>query len=83
VKADRFFLWQLAGRALCGAALLAGGCDQPRPPAAAGDPRTPPDSPGAVGAPAVGLEDVRYPELVAAVKAQRGRVLVVDVWAEY
>jgi hypothetical protein len=29
------------------------------------------------------LKPVRYGELVEVVKAQRGKVLVVDVWAEY
>jgi len=32
---------------------------------------------------AVELKTVKYTELIAAVKAERGKVLVVDVWAEY
>jgi len=29
------------------------------------------------------LRVVRYPELTEAVRAQRGKVLVVDVWGEF
>ena len=35
------------------------------------------------GAADVKLEVVKYDGLLAAVKAHRGRVVVVDVWAEY
>ena len=31
----------------------------------------------------VEIKAVKYPELCAAVRAQRGKVVVVDVWAEY
>jgi hypothetical protein len=33
--------------------------------------------------PAVGLQAVKWADLAAAVRARQGKVLVVDVWAEY
>jgi hypothetical protein len=33
--------------------------------------------------PPVALKAVKYPDLVQAVKAQHGKVVVVEVWAEY
>lgn len=35
------------------------------------------------GKAAVDLKMVKYDQLVEAVKAHRGKVIVVDVWAEY
>ncbi len=39
--------------------------------------------PGARPAPKVTLVDVKYADLARAVTAQRGKVVVVEVWAEY
>jgi hypothetical protein len=33
--------------------------------------------------PAIELKPVKYKKLVAALKANKGKILVVDVWAEY
>jgi len=33
--------------------------------------------------PGIELKVVKYNDLVAAVKAQKGKVLIVDIWAEY
>ncbi len=42
----------------------------------------PPPSPAA-RSDEIALQVVKYADLIAAVKAKRGKVIVVDVWAEY
>ena len=40
-------------------------------------------NPPATPEPAVRLQTVKYAELIQAVKSHRGKVVVVDVWAEW
>jgi thiol-disulfide isomerase/thioredoxin len=45
--------------------------------------RVAPDAPGGQAGDGVKLQVVKYDQLVAAVRAQRGKVIVLDVWGEF
>jgi hypothetical protein len=46
-------------------------------------PKLPVASGEAAGEPAVALQVVKWPELKKAVAAHKGKIVVLDVWAEY
>ena len=66
------------------AALALAACAQNGPPKA--DTSTPPTTGAArteVKEPEVTLQAVKWPELEKAIAAHKGKVVVLDVWAEY
>jgi thiol-disulfide isomerase/thioredoxin len=72
----RMLLVWLAGALLC---LALSGCKESEQKAASGDPA----APSGKAEPAISLQAVKYPELQQAIQAQRGRVVVLDVWATW
>jgi hypothetical protein len=79
MRAFRLTAWGLL------AALAAAGCAQNGPPKAETAAPTGPvaATPPAPPEPAVTLQVVKWPELEKAIAAHKGKVVVLDVWAEY